>query len=173
MSDELINTTGLKRAFQYESLSKYNIKIQINIGIDRELTNNDYKNISSAGEKIIDSIMIETYALDPCNKIDSQKQRNELLSVFGDRSIYVEEIPNGYCSNYCCKHLPWYIVTTNKGRIKIGWRKRVINIDWSDSIIRFSAIPFFPKEDVTKGEKFIHAWSIEKAKQYIDKLFEG
>ena len=81
--------------------------------------------------------------------------------------IYIEEIPNGYCNRACCRHLPWFIVTTTVGRIKIGWRKRVIEIDWSDTKGTAEAETLFAAEDVTKGTRYIHAWSVEKAKSYV------
>ena len=87
--------------------------------------------------------------------------------AFGDEAIYVEEIPNGYCSRYYCKHLPWFVVTTRIGRFKIGWRKRVISIDWSQCPNTKTAEELFPQENVTKDERLIHAWSYEKAKEYI------
>ena len=92
------------------------------------------------------------------------------MNLFGSETIYVEEIPNGYCNRYCCKHLPWFVVTTKVGRITIGWRKRVINIDWEGSAITKKANELFPQEDVTKGDKLIHAWGYEKAKEYIGVL---
>lgn len=107
---------------------------------------------------------------DPNSAVASKKERDELLSCFPDH-IFVEEIPNGYSPGaYYLRHLPWFIVTTKLGRIKIGWRKRVINIDWSDSIIEHTAEGLFPDEDTTKGDKYIHAWSLEKAKEYIEAL---
>ena len=96
-------------------------------------------------------------------------ERVSLLSVF-PQPIFVETIPNGYCSSYCCKYRPWFVVTTVKGRITIGWRKRVIEINWTDSTIDQSASELFPGEDVTKTEKLIHAWGYEKAKYYIQQL---
>jgi hypothetical protein len=156
--------------YTYQAWGKYKIDVEITADVKRELTENDYRNASKIGEKIVNSLMEETYNIDPQNKIVAEKERTEILSVFGDRSIFVEEIPNGYCDRYCCKHLPWFIVTTTKGRIKIGWRKRVIHIDWEDSIIPDSAETLFPDQDVTKFDKGIHAWGIENAKVYIDKL---
>ena len=153
-----------------KSWGKYNIDLEITADVNREFTESDYRKVSRLGEQIVEALMEETYNLDPANKIAGEKEREEILSVFGDRAIFVEEIPNGYCSQYCCKHLPWFIVTTSKGRIRIGWRKRVILIDWIDSIIPDMSEKLFIDEDVTKFDKTIHAWGLEKAKEYIDKL---
>ena len=81
-----------------------------------------------------------------------------------------EVIGNEYCSQACCYHLPWVMVTTQKGRVKLGWRKRVINIDWSESDIVADGREIFKDEDVTTGEKYIHAWGCEKAVEYLKKL---
>jgi hypothetical protein len=68
------------------------------------------------------------------------------------------------------------VVTTNIGRVKIGWRKRVINIDWSDTVVKKKAEELFPEENVTKGgydnHFYIHAWSYEDAKKYLDRIHD-
>jgi hypothetical protein len=150
--------------------SGWQLEAEILVDIDRPLTENDNNNFREHTESIIKSLREESIRLDPQSKIDATKEREGIISLFGDRAIFVEEIPNGYCSEYCCKHLPWFVITTNKGRIRIGWRKRVINIDWSDSVIKEDSKTLFPGEDVTKIDKTIHAWSYEKAKEYIDLL---
>lgn len=159
-----------KVLYGYKSWGKYNIDLEILVDVGREFTKTDERNASRIGEEIVSALMEETYNMDPQNKIDAEIERTQILSAFGNRAIFVEEIPNGYCSQYCCKHLPWFIVTTSKGKIRIGWRKRVILIDWCDSIIEGSSEELFPEEDVTKFDKTIHAWGIDKAKEYIDKL---
>lgn len=102
---------------------------------------------------------------------DAKKIRADLLACFPD-SIYVEEIPNGYCSDWCCAHLPWFIVSTSIGRFKIGWRKRVINIDWTDTLCKKSGEEVLgDDEQVTRLERGTHAYGYAKAKEYIDKVF--
>lgn len=97
------------------------------------------------------------------------REREQILSAF-DKPIYVEEIPNGYCSDWCCEHLPWFIITTKVGRIKIGWRKMVISIDWSDIPNSIKSVDLFPDEDVTKFDNIIHAWGIDEARQYVQTI---
>lgn len=162
-----------KVIFGYKSWgTKHSIDFEIHADINRELTDNDHWNIREYADKMIKALMEETIKLDPNSKLVAEQDKKDILSLFGDRSIFVDEIPNGYCSEYCCKHLPWFIVTTKKGRIKIGWRKRVIHIDWEDSIIKEDADTLFPDEDVTKFGKGIHAWGLDKAKEYIDILLK-
>ncbi len=120
-------------------------------------------------EKLKDEILAQKIKEDPKSSVIAAAEKKGLIDLFPDH-IFVEEIPNGYGNMYYLRHLPWFIVTTKLGRIKIGWRKRVIEIDWSDSIIKHDARELFPDENVTKGEKYIHAWSLEKAKEYIEAL---
>jgi hypothetical protein len=100
-------------------------------------------------------------------------QRKDLLGCFLSDALYVEEIPNGHCSEGCCDHLPWFIVTTKVGRIKIGWRKSVINIDWSDTQGTKTSKELFESENVTKDTRGIHAWGYERAKAYVGAIITG
>lgn len=104
---------------------------------------------------------------------ETKYNREQCLAGFGSDTILVEEIPNGYCPDYCCAHLPWFVVTTKLGRIKIGWRKRVMNIDWSGTTGTKTAEELFPSEDVTKDTRLIHAWGTEKAKAYVGAILTG
>lgn len=125
-----------------------------------------------AVELIKRSLLTSVMANDEQAQLRKISERTELLALF-PQPIYVEEIPNGYCSDFCCAHLPWFVVTTHVGRIKIGWRKRVVNIDWSDARDTKTAEELFAVEDVTKGERYIHAWNLEKAGEYVRKILEG
>ncbi len=114
---------------------------------------------------------------DPLKTEHAKIERQGLLYCFYSNPVinacYVEEIPNGYCNQGCCRHLPWFIVTTQVGRIKIGWRKRVVEINWSDTTGTKTSEELFKDEDVTKGNKMIHAWDLNKAKKYIAKIILG
>lgn len=113
------------------------------------------------------SLAKRTISLDPKVKEEIINEKKGILSLFSDNYIFVEEIHNEYSHDPC---FPWFLVTTSKGHIKIGWRKRVINIDWSKTKIEENAGELFPNEDVTKGEKYIHAYGYEKAKEYLNVL---
>lgn len=102
----------------------------------------------------------------------AKEEKEKLLSLFPDKS-FVLEIPNGYCSDWCCKHLPWFTVTTKVGPITIGWRKRVISIDWKQTVRTKTSNELFAKEDVTKEYKLIHAWSYEDAKRYVNAIINS
>lgn len=125
--------------------------------------------IRDKGEAIMKALQAEKYRVQPGRAEEAASERENLLKCF-TAPIFVETIPNGYCREACCEHRPWFIVTTAKGRITIGWRKRVISIDWSDSIINALAEEMFPEESTTKFNQTIHAWSYDKATEYIRRI---
>ena len=162
-----------KPVFNYSahgSNANYNISIEILMDINRELTDADESNLRQCVDVLVKAIHSETASNDSEIKKNAEKERQEILQLFGNKVIFVEEIPNGYCDCYLCKYMPWFKITTDKGRIKIGWRKRVINIDWSESNIMETAEELFSDEETTKYDKHIHAWGYEKAGEYINKL---
>ena len=122
--------------------------------------------LSDSGDKILDIVLSTALHLDPEELKNAALVKSKLLALF-PKPIYVEEIPNGYCSQYCCRHKPWFKVTSVVGHFVIGWRKSVINIDWSETRGTKSAAELFQNEPVTKGKKHIHAWSYEAAERYI------
>ncbi len=127
-------------------------------------------------------IEFEHYKNDPEVVTRKDLQRQELLALFQGRDIYVEEIENGYSINDpWYSQFPWFKVTTNKGIITLGWRKRVISIDWDGPTMK-SCKELFPNEEVYPGcsvtkcdgpndhSGSIHAWSLEKAQEYITRI---
>jgi hypothetical protein len=67
---------------------------------------------------------------------------------------------------------PWFRVTSSIGHILIGWRKRVLEIEWKDTVVKLGAHDLFPDDNVTRWESGIHAWSLDDATRYIKKLHE-
>ena len=108
------------------------------------------------------------------NEIDERNahvaELTKLFELAGFDTIHVETINNEYCSRSCCYKYPWIIVTTKKGRIKLGWRKRVMNLDWSNSDLKVDGQKIFKDEETTTGTSYIHCWSKEKAVEYLKKL---
>lgn len=164
-------TDNYKRVYGYQDIGNNgSLGLEIHMDIDRELTNEDEKNIRQKANELIELIGRETRKTDPATQIKKEKDKTAILKLFGQCAVFVEEIENGYDPTYFGKILPWYLVTTNSGHIKIGWRKRVIEIDWSRTLISGTSEELFPGEDVTKHEKSIHAWGYEKAQEYINVL---
>lgn len=65
---------------------------------------------------------------------------------------------------------PWFLFHTPIGDIKIGWRKRVINITFMENFVPFS-MDIFAQENVTKyeenGQRTIHAGGYDKLYEYL------
>ena len=152
------------------------VGVKVLVALDRDLSSAEEDAIGAAIQDIIlPAILKETTRLDPDTHKRARMERLEIEGCF-ERPIFVEEIPNGYCNRYCCSFKPWFIVTTEMGRIKIGWRKSVIHLEWTDSVLKDNAEQVFPKEEAWPGyettqyEKIIHCHGYEKAKEYIGRL---
>ena len=97
--------------------------------------------------------------------------REHALAFFllaGIRVDAVDELANGYwprTPDYLelRESSPWWLVTTEYGAIVIGWRKRVIDIDWSRTALR----EIVTSDDVTKSETHVHAWNAHNALKYL------
>ena len=135
----------------------------------------DTKAIRIATDKATKLISDEIQAAIKANdsKTPSEISKNKMLTDLFPDPIFIEEIPNGYCSDWCCRHLPWFVVTTKVGRIKIGWRKSVISIDWSETRNTKTSDELFKDEEVTMGERYIHAYGIKNAERYVNCILEN
>lgn len=171
-----VNVMGMLGDMKYEDvyseegigLRSYGIKIQLCVD-PSGLTHISERAIRKAAEEIKQAVLSEQERQHPDTIEQVTEDRKQLLALF-PQPIYVEEIPNGYGNDWYYRNRPWYRVTTRIGRIEIGWRKRVISINWADTVVDAKATEMFPNEDVTKHDRLIHAWSYEKAKEYILKL---
>ncbi len=117
-----------------------------------------------------------------CNRTHlRQEEERQFRGIFekaGFKDIRIFSIQNEYCS--CNRCAPWFNVNTEFGTIKIGWRKRVINIDWSSAMEALKErgqlseeklSSLFEDQDVTKGDTGIHAWGWEKAQEYLTRIY--
>ena len=105
------------------------------------------------------------------------KFTRQLMSrIYEDADYQFELLPNGYCNESCCSHIPWFLFHTIDGDIIMGWRKRVISIEWQENYKPFDMKELFGEEDVTQweedGNRGIHAWGKEKAYEYLQKVAE-
>lgn len=124
-----------------------------------------------AARKVSAEVLAAIKASNP-STLQAIARNRELVSLF-PKPIFVEEVENGYCKDWCCRHLPWFVITTTIGRFKIGWRKRVIAIDWSETVGTATSEDLFSGEDTTKSGKSIHAWSLEAARRYIGTVIKN
>jgi hypothetical protein len=128
--------------------------------------------VSMAARDIENDIQRISFVRDPEEIEARANMKARIIASFPSGAIYVEEIPDEYApGSYYTAMTPWFMVTTHRGRIKVGWRKRVINVDWSDSEIKTCGEELFPDEDVTKSRKFdgcyVHAWGYDKLAEYL------
>lgn len=96
-------------------------------------------------------------------------EREHFTDIFkraGMGDVPLSEIPNGYCP--CERCAPWYVAKTPFGEVTIGWRKRVISIDWSSTGRDLESL--FEGEEVTKDAHYIHAWGADKAVDYLQRI---
>ncbi len=120
--------------------------------------------------------MIEMEWTREFEKVKRQEHIAKMSQLFVDAGfeiIYVKVIDNQYSNDACYYTDPWLVVTTKKGPITLGWRKRVINIDWSESDIIADGRELFKDEHTTKDKQYVHCWGEDKAVEYLQKLLES
>lgn len=96
---------------------------------------------------------------------------DELAALFllaGIRLYGKEPIKNGYDRTSALINGPWWQCHTSIGPITMGWRKRVVEISWF-AFVTPDDEPV-TKDDVTKGNNFVHAYSYPKAIEYLSTL---
>jgi hypothetical protein len=106
-----------------------------------------------------------------CSGLESSMNQDQAKAIFvlaGIEVLKMWELPNGYWGKI---HNPpptgpWWLVKTYAGLIEIGWRKRVISIDWSDTGISKTVT----EDKVTIDLHSVHAWSVPKAVEYLSQL---
>ncbi len=100
----------------------------------------------------------------------TKETRTEFETLFRDAGIpilAIEPTENKYGS--FTYRGPWFNVTTPAGAIRVGWRKRVIEIELQGEW-PVDCAELFRNEDVTVGYALVHAWSNEKAVEYLREI---
>jgi hypothetical protein len=106
----------------------------------------------------------------------TENEAKSLLTIAGFHVGRTWELPNGYWprnEHYAQIRAdnPWWLVQTEIGPIQIGWRKRVISIDWG--ACSFGHMPvrgIVTEDDVTKEDTLVHAYTMAKAVEYLTAL---
>lgn len=96
-----------------------------------------------------------------------------ILQIVGIQGI-VDEIPDQYwpeTPNYDDVRAPWLRITTARGSIVIGWRKKVIEINWKDSTIAVHGKDVVHENGITHSERMCHAWGYEQAIECLQRLW--
>jgi len=107
-----------------------------------------------------------------CNRnhlvAEEERKIRDIFEKAGFQVVKMTSMLNQYCP--CDKCAPWFDVETEFGTVRIGWRKRVINIEWDRLDSKEAFLYLFHDEDVTKGNDGIHAWGWDKAEDYLSRL---
>lgn len=143
------------------------------VQLGRPLTEADERIIDEAMCTMEQDLLAESTRNHPDNIAWKERWLREARAMFASAglvSIHVREIDNEYCGPKCCPHRVWLLVTTRVGVVKVGWRKRVLVVDWSASDVTKTAADLFADENTTKDGRMIHAWSYEKATEYLTKI---
>lgn len=98
-------------------------------------------------------------------------KKEEMRAIFTLAGIAVsgeDELPNNYWPRVpeyqkLRDEHPWWLVHTEYGMFRIGWRKRVISIDWHRTPVR----AVVTEDVVTKDNESVHAWNYAKAVEYL------
>jgi hypothetical protein len=91
----------------------------------------------------------------------------ELFKEAGLQVLRLRLLPNGYSKSI---GRPWFLVQTPFGWLKIGWRKRVVSMDWKHFDVEVDGNKLFEDQQVTKGNRMVHAWGKEACVDYIRRL---
>jgi hypothetical protein len=102
-----------------------------------------------------------------------KRSRKEIDAIFALAGLDVRrvwELANGYwplAPDYDAVRAPWWLLDVDAlGLVQIGRRKRVIAIDWEACSFR----GVVTADDVTKGDTMVHAYTTEKAVEYLREL---
>jgi hypothetical protein len=131
-----------------------------------------------------------------CRKLSAEREVTKEFQGYLEKAglgrALLTMIPNEYWKDGA---EPWCLVRTPFGTLKMGWRKRVLSIDWSqvledrmkrveklDIDVRYDARnalrdafdgrALFPNDDVTRWETGVHAWNESKIVEYLVVLRE-
>jgi hypothetical protein len=167
------------KIYNYETTEGYGekatpFKLEARLEQGRVLDEVDQKVIYKHLEALRKELQGRTTALDPVNKaakVEWLTKARDCFAEAGMPAVYIQETDNEYCGALCCPHLPWLLVTTEIGIFKVGWRKRVMSLDWGKTQISASAHELFPDENVTKVGHEIHCWSYAKLGQYLKGVY--
>lgn len=149
------------------SLPIGNIEIEVNFSANRELSEAENSLLSESINIFVNRFKKNSLLLDPGIQDNLKTYKQNIVALF-DEPIYVQESKNMYNADSI---YPWYTIVTKKGFITVGIRKWDIIIDWSESLITITGNEV-TDDNITKGDRYIHASGYEKAKEYIDILMQ-
>ena len=78
--------------------------------------------------------------------------------------------PDAYVEERACS--PWWLAETQFGNIEVGWRKRVISINWESTRVEAKVLQE-AEEWITHGPYMVHAYGYAKAVEYLTLLHDA
>lgn len=138
------------------------VKVFVRIGRDgRDLTEKERHIVDRQIGVIVQELDMEAARADPMTAEVAQATWESFERCFALAKLpclFGEAVPNEYWGAKDPESLrsPWFVATTKIGRIKVGWRKRVIVVDWSDSTVKAEAENLFQARNTTKFGRTIH-----------------
>ncbi len=102
-------------------------------------------------------------------KKESRAEAESICTLAGLPPERMWELANGYwplAPQYDEARRPWWLVQTAIGLIRMGWRKRVMSIEW-DATPHRCVVTI---DNVTKDDTMVHASSVAKAVEYLTSL---
>jgi hypothetical protein len=112
--------------------------------------------------------------------------KDNIVSLFrlaGIPIVAIWRLPNGYFSfqdgedekttyenAVYREYRPAWLVKVLCGLIEITPQKRVVDIDWSKTPVRFDRDKGITNDETTKSAMGVHAWSVEKVLEYLKLL---
>ncbi len=105
----------------------------------------------------------------------TKEEATSLMTLAGFVVEETYELVNQYWPNVADydnirRESPWFLFLTEEGLIQVGWRKRVLNIDWSGSDYRATVEEPITQDDTTKTDTCVHAWNLGDAVKYLTTL---
>lgn len=157
--------------YQMESYGNHGFGLQILVAVHGkplpDLMQDSIRNAAyTAATLVTEEMQAAVYVADPAVVERAKRDKESIISCFPD-NIFVEEIPNEYSKGYYTRLSPWFIITTKIGRFKVGWRKSVIHLEWTDTLCKVDAEVLFLREMVTKQDRTIHAGNYGALERYV------
>lgn len=99
----------------------------------------------------------------------TEEKLRAVMALADIRVLRLWRLPNAYVGSSSPEYAianPDWLVKTPYGLIQVGRRKRVWDIDWSETGYRGA----ITEDDVTRDETSVHAYTEEKVLEYLKAL---
>lgn len=100
-------------------------------------------------------------------KTDHEEKLKALALLAGIEDSQAYCLQNGYWAE---SPNPWMLFITDHGHFRMGWRKRVIHIEWTEA----DAEPITEEslQYITHGDRFTHAYGYAQALLFLSRVVE-